>query len=98
MKKITIRLMMLAVIFIGIATIADAQIIVRVRPTHTTVVRTTAPSPRHVWVTEDWAPQGSTYVYRGGYWIAPPAGRSAWVDGHWAHRRRGWIWVPGHWK
>jgi hypothetical protein len=98
MKKIATRLILAASVIIGAATVSEAQIIVKVRPAHTTVVRTVAPSPRHVWVNEDWAPQGNTYVYRGGYWVEPPVGRSAWVEGHWKNRRRGWVWVPGHWK
>lgn len=79
---------------------AAAQITVRVRPARPRVVavRPVAPSPRHVWIEEEWVPAGATYQWRGGYWAEPPRARAVWVPGHWASRRRGWVWVPGHWR
>ncbi len=68
-----------------------------VRP-NAVVVRPPQPSPRHIWIEEDWRPSGRTYVYRGGYWAAPPRASAVWVPGHWQNTRRGFKWVPGHWK
>ena len=76
---------------------AQAQIIVKVRPRHAVVVRTPAPSPRHVWVEEDWAPQDGTYVWHGGYWAEPPHPGWIWRPGHWRNRPGGYVWIPGHW-
>lgn len=80
---------------------ADAQIIVRIRPRRpaAVVVRPPAPSPRHVWVEEDWVPDNrGGYRWHGGYWMERPRPRAVWVPGHWTERRRGWVWVPGHWR
>ncbi len=92
---------LLALSFLSLAAAdAQAQIIVRVRPARPKVVvaRPVAPSPRHVWVEEEWAPAGAGYQWRGGYWAAPPRERAIWVPGHWTGRRRGYTWVPGHWR
>jgi hypothetical protein len=80
------------------ATTSSAQIYVSVHPRHDVVVRTPAPSPRHVWVDEEWRPQHGHYVYAGGYWAAPPRVGMVWVPGHWRDTRRGSIWIAGHWR
>jgi hypothetical protein len=80
---------------------ASAQIVVRVRPPRPHVVitaRPVAPSPRHVWIDEDWEPNGTEYRWHGGYWIEPPRPRAVWVPGHWRHNRHGYIWIRGHWR
>jgi hypothetical protein len=92
-------------LFVGILSMAfitaDAQrIYVGIRPSRPTVVvkRTVAPSPRHVWVDEEWVPQGNTYVWHGGYWAAPPRPHAVYVRGHWTHSRKGHIWIAGYWR
>ena len=78
---------------------AYAQLVIRVRPAAPRVVRIAAPSPRHVWIEEDWALRNNAYAYTGGRWAEPPAGYSVWVPGHWKQTpRRGWVWKPGRWK
>jgi len=79
---------------------SQAQVVVTVRPERPkeyVVARPAAPSPRHVWVAEEWTPQGGRYVYRAGYWAVPPHGHAAWIPGHWREHRGGYVWVPGHW-
>jgi WXXGXW repeat (2 copies) len=76
----------------------NAQLVIKIRPTFGRVVRTNAPSNRHVWIEEDWACRNNNYAYTGGYWSAPPRGRSKWIPGHWKNTRRGWVWKPGHWR
>ncbi len=91
----------IALVFISIALTfaADAQVIIRVRPVAPRVVRIASPSPRHIWIEEDWAYRNNAYAYTGGHWAEPPAGYSVWVPGHWKDTpRRGWVWRPGHWK
>ena len=82
--------------------VSQAQIVIRARlgrPVSKVVVhRPPAPSPRHVWVEEDWRPAGRTYQWHGGYWVAPPRQRAVWVPGHWDHRRHGYVWVAGYWR
>lgn len=77
---------------------AGAQVVIRVRPARPVIVRTVAPSPRHVWVEEDWRPVGDHYEWHGGYWVAPPHPGWVWRPGHWRAAPGGEVWVPGHWR
>lgn len=81
--------------------VSNAQIVVNVRPERprtVVVARPPAPSPRHVWVEEDWAPGRRGYAWHGGYWAAPPRPHAVWVAGHWDRRPRGYVWVKGYWR
>jgi len=99
MNIITKGLLALSIFSLS-ATAVQAQIIVRVRPPRPTVVvtRPPAPTPRHVWVDEDWVQDNRGYRWHGGYWAEPPRARAVWVPGHWAGRHRGYAWIPGHWR
>jgi len=100
MKKITRLLFLAGAISLLAVTESKAQdIVVRARM-HAPVVavRPERPSPRHVWIGEEWVPSGGTYVYRGGYWAAPPRPYLKWIPGHWLSTPRGWVWRPGHWR
>ena len=77
---------------------ADAQIIVKVRPPRPHYVRVAPPTPRHVWIEEDWRPRGQEYEFAGGRWAEPPRPGQRWVPGHWANRGNGSVWIEGHWK
>ena len=68
------------------------------RPTVTIVNRPPAPAPNHVWVDEEWVPQGRTYAWHGGYWAKPPRRGAIFIPGHWRTSRRGSIWIAGHWR
>src|ERR1700732_4865292 len=68
MKKLLSAIFVFAFFTMGISLSAAAQIYVKIRPAPPVVVRTVAPSPRHVWVEEEWKPGGNGYVYAGGYW------------------------------
>jgi hypothetical protein len=100
MKKIT-RLLFLAgaVTLFAINTGKAQEIVLRAR-LHAPVVavRPPAPSPRHVWIGEEWTPSGGTYAYKGGYWAEPPRPHARWIPGHWRQTPRGWVWRPGHWR
>ena len=99
MKKITRIMMLIGIASLFAAVNSTAQIIVRVRPHPPVVVeRPVAPSPRHVWVSEEWTPRRHDYAYREGHWALPPHPRAIWVPGHWADRRGGSFWVAGHWR
>lgn len=91
----------LACIFSLACMAADAQgIYVRIRPSRPAVVahRPPAPSRAHVWVNEEWVPQGGKYAWKGGYWAAPPRARAVYVQGHWQRTRRGNVWISGRWR
>ena len=77
---------------------SNAQIFVNVRPDRPHYERTVAPSPRHVWIDEEWEPRGNTYAFVGGHWAEPPRANGVWVAGHWRHRPHGWVWISGHWR
>lgn len=104
-RIITMKTTAKALIILGMVSLAasttKAQIVVRVRPErpHEVVVRRPAPpSPRHIWVQEEWVPQGGRYVWHGGYWAAPPRPGAVYVPGHWRDTRRGSVWVTGFWR
>jgi hypothetical protein len=100
MKKIMRILMLFLAMFAFTVSVSHAQSIyvgARIGRPHP-VVRPVRPSPRHVWVGEEWVPQGGTYVYKDGYWAEPPHPGGIWIAGHWRHRRQGWIWIAGYWR
>lgn len=101
MKSKFVKLAFLAILMVAAGSIsnsASAQIYVSVRPVWHPVVRPVAPSPRHVWIDEEWESRGGTYVAVGGHWAEPPHPGWIWISGHWAHERRGDWWVAGHWR
>ncbi len=98
MRNIKRTLLVLAIALTTSAYTSNAQIVVNVRPERPHVERIAAPSPRHVWIDEEWEPRGGAYVFVGGHWAEPPHPRAAWVPGHWVQKPRGWVWKPGHWR
>jgi len=55
------------------------------------------PSPNHIWINEEWTPNGSgSYNYVPGHWDLPPDRK--WIAGHWGPGPSGgYVWVPGFW-
>ena len=99
MQKNLSKIVLFTALIMAVSFSASAQIFVKIRPTHTVVVRTAPPSPAHVWIDEEWAPRGNTYVYTGGYWAVPPHPGYFWVPGRWVrHGYDGERWVPGRWR
>lgn len=76
---------------------ASAQVYVTVRPAWHHVERPVAPSPRHVWIDEEWEARNGAYVAVGGHWATPPHPGWVWIPGHWQRAHRGEYWRPGHW-
>jgi len=77
---------------------SSAQIYVHVRPPRPTVaVRIAAPSPRHVWIDEDWHENNGAYEWNGGRWEEPPHPGWRYSAGHWGHDGHGHQWHGGHW-
>ncbi|HWZ02872.1 MAG TPA: hypothetical protein VNX40_04620 [Mucilaginibacter sp.] len=110
MKKITRIFTVMAVVSVAAFTQAKAQVDIGVnlqlnRPAayeRNERERPGRPSPRHVWVNEEWTwnGQANKYIYHPGYWMVPPRDGDVWVPGHWKRRgyQPGYKWVPGHWK
>jgi hypothetical protein len=97
MKKYISRFAVVAGLLIGLSFTGAAQIVVRVRPAAPHMVRSIAPSPRHIWIEGGWAARGHRYVWADGYWTMPRRGHH-WIGGRWDRRRGGWCYVPGHWN
>lgn len=103
MKKITRILVLTAVVAFITATKGKAQISVNLqlsRPPQyeqNERVHPNRPSPNHVWVAEEWVPNGNGgYNYKPGYWQLPP--QLVWVPGYWRQLPQGgYAWDPGHW-
>jgi len=99
MRKNLFRLLLLSVIVIGGYSYAAAQVYVRIRPVAPVVVRTAQPSHDHVWIDEEWEPNGNAYRYTGGHWERPPHPGYRWRRGHWRrHHADGERWVAGGWR
>jgi hypothetical protein len=101
MKKYGRIVMLFSAISLFAVANSNAQVIVRARlgrPRTVVVVHPARPTPRHVWVSEEWVPGGGTYVYHEGYWAEPPRPRAVWVPGRWRHHPGGYVWVGGYWR
>lgn len=100
--KTTAKALIIAGMMSLAASATFAQVIVRVRPErpHETVVvrRGPAPTPRHVWVDEDWVQRDGGYTWHGGYWAAPPRPGAVYIPGHWRDTHHGYVWIAGHWR
>ena len=98
MKKVNRVLLLLLVALFSGALATNAQIVVNIRPERPHYQRVVAPTPRHVWVEEEWEPRGGGYVWAGGHWVLPPRPHAVWIPGHWKRHPRGWVWIRGHWR
>ena len=98
MKKKLIRLFFLSAILFTLSFSASAQVYVKIRPPAPVILRTAQPSPAHVWIDEEWQPDGRGYRYVGGHWVTPPQPGYIRKEGYWRHRPHlGEEWVPGSW-
>lgn len=98
MKSIKKFLFVLAIVLTCGIYNSSAQIYVNVRPVVPRYERVVAPSPRHVWIDEEWEPRGGVYVFVGGHWAEPSHPHWIWIPGHWKRGPRGEFWMPGHWR
>jgi hypothetical protein len=99
MKKNLIKLLCVFTILFAASFSASAQVYVKIRPSIPVIVRPQQPSPRHVWIDEEWEPNGDNYRYAGGHWAAPPHPGLRWKGGHWRrHNEDGEQWVRGGWR
>jgi len=97
MKKVKTFLLLAIVALVCNAYTGSAQVFVTVRPPLPHYERVVAPSPRHIWIDEEWEPRGGAYVFVGGHWAMPPYEGAIWVPGRWRHGPRGEYWVRGRW-
>ena len=97
MKRFQKLLLACAILMSCGAYSGSAQIYVHIRPIGPVIIRSTQPSPRHIWVNEDWRERDGRYEYSGGHWAEPPHEGSRYREGRWKHDRRGDTWKPGGW-
>ena len=76
--------MLLALVVLGVASGADAQISIGIRigpPPAPRVVRVqpSRPGPDFVWIEGYWYPVGKHYKWHKGYWTRPPYEGARWV-------------------
>jgi hypothetical protein len=99
MKKLLSSLCILSFLMLTAVFSGQAQAVyVKIRPVVPVVVRPAAPSPNHIWIAEEWKPNGKEYIYAGGYWAVPPHPGWVWIPGHWRKHEYGEYWVAGHWR
>ena len=84
----------------GTATMAGAQVVVRMGPPPPPVMEHPGRPPHRGWV---WVPghhrwDGRRYVWVRGYYARPPRPNAVWVPGRWDHRGGGYVWVDGRWR
>jgi hypothetical protein len=87
MKMRSLRNMLTTVvllIFVGIGSVAEAQVSVGIRigpPPAPRAVRAIPrrPGPDFVWVEGYWYPVGRRYQWHNGYWTRPPYAGARWV-------------------
>jgi hypothetical protein len=99
MKKNLVKWLCLFVVLFTLSVSASAQVYVKIRPSIPVIVRPAQPSPAHVWIDEEWEPNGGGYRYAGGHWATPPHRGYIRRPGHWRrHGRDGDEWVRGSWR
>ena len=93
------KLLLTALIGLGLGVGAHAEIIVKLRPPIAVVEhRPYRPSYRHVWVSGYHRWDGHRYYWVRGYWAVPPHRHAVWVAPRWEYRHGGYVFVAGHWR
>jgi len=93
-----LRTLTIVALFLGSASVADAQISFGIRigeppaPRAYRVPR--QPGPDYVWVEGYWYPQGSRYLWHDGYWTRPPYDGAYWVEPYYWRGQ----YYPGQWE
>jgi|ERR1700756_4057320 len=99
MKKKLAKLLFSGIVLFSVCSSASAQIYVSVRPVVPIIVRAPRPSLAHVWIDEEWEPNGSEYRYGGSRWESPPHSGYTYRQGYWKRHDRGHeVWVHGGWR
>jgi hypothetical protein len=104
MKKITKILVLVAMVSLFAVSKSKAQISVQLQLTrppqyeNNERLRPNRPSPNHVWISEEWVPNGNGgYNYQPGHWVQLP--KEQWIQGHWVPAQGGgYTWLPGFWQ
>lgn len=84
------------------ASMANAQVVVRIGPPPGSVVETVPPAPHEhpnwVWVGGYHRYDGTRYVWVPGHYAEPPHAHARWEEGRWVEKNGGWVWTEGRWR
>jgi hypothetical protein len=61
-------------------------------------VRSTRPSPLHVWIGGYWGWDNGTHVWIAGEWATPPQPGYLWEQPRWRRHGHRWAYTPGYWR
>ena len=89
-----------AAIILGLGSVSNAQVVVKVRPVaprHAVVIASGHAPHGKVWIGGHWMVKGNNYYWQDGYYTSHRRGYR-YMDGFWKQNRNGWVWVPGKWK
>jgi len=88
-----------SILLLSVSFSASAQIYVKIRPIAPVIVRISQPTHTHVWIGDEWEPDGTSYRYSGSHWEEPPHKGDRWNPGHWKHHKtNGHQWIHGNWR
>src|SRR5262249_13816153 len=98
MRKILLTQLALAMLIMGSATVANAQVSFGIRIGAPPVERAyrvpPQPGPDYEWIEGYWYPQGSRYVWHDGYWTRPPFAGAYWNAPYYSNGR----YFAGSWQ
>ncbi len=98
-KGIILGIIFVGMIGLGIQS-AEAQIVVKVKPTTPKVVvkKPRKPYSNAIWVAASWTwnKRSQRYERQSGRWVKPKRNRT-YVAGSWIKKNNGWLYTPGKW-
>jgi WXXGXW repeat (2 copies) len=96
MRSLARTTILLALMVLGVGSVAGAQISIRIGPPpqpRAVRVQPARPGANFVWVDGYWYPVGRQYKWHNGYWTRPPYAGATWV----APRHAGQEFFTGYW-
>lgn len=98
-KGLILSIVLMSMIGLGVQS-AEAQIVVKVRPTTPKVLvkKPRKPFSNAIWIDGRWvwSKRSKHYVWKSGQWVKPKRNRT-YVAGRWIKKPNGWLYVPGKW-
>jgi hypothetical protein len=96
MRGVVRTTVLLALMLLGVGSVASAQISIRIGPPpapRVVRVQPARPGADYNWIDGYWYPVGRSYRWHNGYWTRPPYAGAAWV----APRHDGTQFYAGYW-
>jgi hypothetical protein len=100
-RRIIFGFLLTGCLFLFVPDTANAQVVVKEKPTSPKViiVKPDRPGQDHVWIDGHWKwnKKLRKYVWIRGGWVKARRGH-VWVPGKWQELPDGWKWIPGRWS